>query len=87
VKKKHILFKIMVFLNVMLCSSVDGSNILEKPAASIFYPKNEGSRFFKKVGMLVSTYQIILHHVPEDCNVNATVRTSNTMHFVLLHLH
>jgi hypothetical protein len=66
VKKKHILFKIMVFLNVMLCSLVDGSIILEKPAASIFYPKNGGSRFFQKVGMLVSTsiYQIILQQIP-----------------------
>jgi hypothetical protein len=74
----------MDFLNFMLCSLVDGSNILEKPAASIFYPKNGGSRFFQKVGMLVSTYQIILHHIPEDCNVNTTVRTSNLMHFALL---
>jgi hypothetical protein len=53
-------------------------NFLHSPITSSLFGPNIllSTLFSNTLSMLVATYQIILHHMPEDCDFNTAVRTS-----------
>lgn len=56
--------KITLFWDLTSCNLIVGTNVLEEPTASIFYPEGGGSEFLRNADTAVLNYKVSRHQKP-----------------------